>query len=131
MAFDPWSQTYGWRSRQYPGGVLGLSDRVLSNVQEANELCSISAGFFRLARSMMIPVAIENPHCSRLWSMPAWSQILRRSDIDIAVLDYCACGMLWRKRTRFVSANVVLSHLVFQCHGTEVCDFTGKPHICF
>eukprot|EP00959_Pyramimonas_sp_CCMP1952_P214380 4486024-Pyramimonas_sp.AAC.1 len=64
----------------------------------------------------MVPVTIENPHASRLWSIPAWSQILKYSDVDVVVLDYCACGMPGRMRTRFVSANVVLSHLPFKCH---------------
>eukprot|EP00959_Pyramimonas_sp_CCMP1952_P040353 843930-Pyramimonas_sp.AAC.1 len=88
-------------------------------MQEASEFCSISADFFRLARSMITSVAIESPRASRLWLMPARSQILRPPGIDIAILHYCACGVHWRKRTRFVSANVVVSHFHSQCHGTE------------
>ncbi len=75
-----------------------------------------------------VPVTIENPHSSRLWETKWWARISRWPNIDVAVLDYCAFGTPWRKRTRFLSANVILSSIQGRCEGRRVCSFTRRPH---
>eukprot|EP00959_Pyramimonas_sp_CCMP1952_P263427 5508728-Pyramimonas_sp.AAC.1 len=37
--------------------------------------------------------------------------------------------MPWRKRTRFVSANVHFAHIQRLCVGRKLCEFSGRPHI--
>ena len=45
-------------------------------------------------------------------------------------VDYCASGTMWRKRTRFWSWHLDLSHVGGNCRSCRgIFQYTGKKHI--
>ena len=85
---------------------------------------------FLLARSLNIPVALENPQGSWLWKLPCILRILGLGNVELTTVDYCAYGKAWRKRTCVMSCHLPTErfegHL---CHGRGICSFSLRPHI--
>jgi len=116
------------RTRQYPLGLPALSPNDQLKVERGNTLATFSFSLFLLARSLNIPVVIENPSTSWLWQQPGALNILRIRNTQVLDIDFCAFGAPWRKRTRLLYCHVDLSPLVpRKCSGRGLCSFSGRP----
>ena len=58
------------RNSVFPEGLPQLQPIDMLKVQHGNALARFSATVFQLARSLRIPVALENPTRSWLWMQP-------------------------------------------------------------
>ena len=71
----------------------------------------------------------ENPHSSFLWQMKSRQRLAKRKNVDFHVLDMCAYGSRWRKRTRLLLTGVRGEAFNDKlCSGRGVCSYTGRPH---
>ena len=118
------------RDKDHPEGLSSLRAADAWKVHVGNAIAKFSASIFLLARSLRIPVAAENPHMSWLWDQPSWKQCRRIFNVNEVVVDYCACGTSWRKRTRIIYCHVDLQPLArLRCHGRSHCTFSGRAHV--
>lgn len=117
------------RTRQYPLGLPGLSPNDQLKVERGNTLATFSFSLFLLARSLNVPVVIENPSTSWLWQLPGALNVLRIHNTHILDFDFCAFATPWRKRTRLLYCHVNLDSVQpCKCSGRGLCSFTGRPH---
>ncbi len=106
------------------------------------DLASLAAGNLQLRRLlpllkdlqlMQVPWILENPATSNIWHVPALKRISRERGAEVILVDQCAFGAPWRKRTRLLCCNCdgqdVLALSSFRCHGRGVCDHSGRPHV--
>ena len=117
------------RTRQYPLGLPGLSPNDQIKVERGNILATFSFSLFLLARSLNIPVVIENPSTSWLWQLPGALSLIRIRSTRVVDFDFCAFATPWRKRTRLLCCHLNLDPLVqCTCSGRGVCAFSRRPH---
>ena len=105
------------RTARFPLGFPGLKPWDEKAARTGNAHASFCGGLLRLARRSGVPLVIENPGQSWVWSHP--SLLLPSSSSSSApspprdfYTDYCMDGTAWRKRTRFRSVNVDLGPAV-------------------
>jgi hypothetical protein len=111
--------------------VLGLLSLVScadkAKVAEGNRQMRWAARLFRNLAAEGIPVILENPSTSFLWSSPPFKKLLRQ--FSSVIFDFCGFGCPYRKRTQLLYANCDLSSLQwYYCSSRGKCHFTGKPH---
>ena len=99
------------RNSSYPEGLPGLSPCDALKVLQGNRLCAFSFSLFELALGLGIPVGLENPSSSWLWKQPVAQRVSKRAGVQRLMLDFCAFGTPWRKRTAILYANADLSGL--------------------
>eukprot|EP00972_Heterocapsa_arctica_P101340 14936040-Heterocapsa_arctica.AAC.2 len=68
-----------------------------------------------LCVSLDIPVAVENPHSSRLWHAPPMEHLRSRNVIREFVTDFGQWGQPWRKHTHDSSPMGSISHALLAC----------------
>ena len=102
----------------------------MNRVAVGNRLMSFSAGVFNLCLSLMIGIAMGNPHSSRIWQAPAMFALSRRQQVFFDYTDFCIDRMSWRKRTRIMYAFVDLSCVFKHCCSLKgICDRSGSNHV--
>jgi len=71
------------------------------------------------------PFVLENPHSSRVWSLPEVVNIEERDDTFVLTCDFCQFGTSWRKRTKLLfchcNPKVAQQALGRSCTGTRGC----------
>ena len=113
---------------QYIYGLPDLEERDQCRVDDGNESLRFVSGLIRLCLEHHVMLVLDNPATSRLWSTPEMSRLLPKAASDDLV-DYCAFGMTWRKRTRLAAWSRGLSKLPALCQGTKgICSFSGEKH---
>jgi len=117
------------RSDEHVMGLPGLQGKNLTKVLLGNKLAVFSAGLFLLCAQLGISCTIENPRTSRLWLMPGMLSCIRSTCSSISIVDYCAYGTPWRKRTQLLSCHVSLARSARPCTGRGICSFSHKPHV--
>ena len=120
------------RSSSFPLGLPGLSAKDAAAVNVGNQLLEFSFKIIRLCIQYNCPVALENPHTSVLWQVPAIKRLLSHSCCTEVVLDYCQYGMPWRKRTRiaFWHVGAECAKLGLRCSPVSGrCSRTGCSHL--
>ena len=101
----------------------------MDKVHAGNTLMRFSARVFRYCLVHGIPVAMENPHTSRLWLAPPIRHLVYHRDTEYVTTDFCQDHMRWRKRTGILSAHVSLRSKCRHCTGHRgVCSRTQQPH---
>ena len=111
---------------QYIYGLPDLEERDQRRVDDGNESLRFVSGLIRLCLEHNVMLVLENPATSRLWITPEMSRLPPKAASDDLV-DYCAFGMPWRKRTRLVAWSRGLSKLPALCQGTKgICSFSGE-----
>ncbi len=80
--------------------------------------------------AQIAPVALENPHASRLFAAPRLQKLRALDCAAEQVCDQCAFGQPSRKRTKVIAwhgvAQACLSSL---CNPRGCCRFSGAPHV--
>ena len=135
---NSWSRARRWDGRG-PGplrddnlflmGYPDLSPKDIEKVKSGNAMMRFSAKVFRLCLHYNIPVALENPHTSRLWLASPIKHLLRNKTVEYGYTDFCMDGKPWRKRTRLMWANLDLRYVLRSCTGKRgICARTGCSH---
>ena len=110
-------------------GLPGLSHKDQLKVSQGNVLMRFTAKVFRICLKYNIPVALENPHTSRLWLTSPIKHLLYHKQTEWGFTDFCQDGMPFRKRTRLLWANVDLRSALRPCQGPRgVCSRTHERH---
>lgn len=110
-------------------GLPNLSEKDNSKVAIGNSLMKFSAQVFRLCVLLHIPVALENPHTSRLWLTPQLRHLMTHKYCEWGYTDFCQDGTSWRKRTRILWAHVELRQALKHCAGKNgICSRSHQRH---
>ena len=119
---------HGPRTAKHIWGVPGLSDAELRRLALGNATLRVTIELIRALNKLSIPVVLENPSSSYLWQAPPLAPVLASG--QRVVIDYCAYGTPWRKRTAFHCWNLAAaSDLQNTCRGRRgKCAFSGRPH---
>ena len=125
------------RNSAFPWGIAPLdqfTEKEQASLKEGNltMIACIELVLFFQARG--IPWVVENPEGSFCWYCQEWQRIFDMMGVFSAVVDYCALGLPWRKRTRFVFGNCgfqdVLNLREFRCRGKGgICSFSNCRHV--
>ena len=123
----------GWEPVRSPAHIYGLPNlppKAALRLATGNKLARTSSRILRLALSLSIPCALENPASSLLWRFPPIAKAASKWHADARTFDMCGFGARWRKRTKILlwfAADFPPSRL---CQGRKgVCSFSNKHHI--
>jgi len=121
------------RDREHPWGLPGLRTEQQARVDEGNSVARAILKLARMAERHRLPWIIENPHSSRFWNLPDIAALRSLPSVSESVVDFCMCGTMWRKRTRFLSGNIEECDLErlrgLRCQGRNgICARTRLPH---
>ena len=123
------------RNKSFPWGLPRdqLSDLDFGKVLLGNRTMRSAIEIVKHLHGKGLPWGIENPHASKCWNLEFFQRMQRDERVTTIVLDFCAFGTAWRKRTRILVGNVQepdLGRLFGRiCPSREcVCSFTGKTH---
>jgi hypothetical protein len=107
-----------------------LSGHDRQTATTANKLADRTFELIDLAYSQGIPGCEENPASSLLWSMRDRVGFIKRDGVVDRIVDQCAYGTSYRKRTRLRCWHFdVVDHERRRCQSTSrVCSFTGVKH---
>ena len=113
----------------YLMGFPNLNAKDTAKVHLGNTLMRFSAKVFRICLSLKIPVALENPHTSRIWLASPIKHLLHHKMTNYGYTDFCQDGKPFRKRTRLLWANADLRYALRHCDGPRgICSRTALPH---
>ena len=123
-AAEPWGNSS-------PPKPLSRAD--IERLRVGNQTMRASIEIIRVAHSLGLPWALENPTGSVMWSTSFLRGMARDPRVSVAVFDQCAFGQPWRKRTRVMFGNCdeadVEALRLRRCHGKRICSFTRRPHV--
>ena len=121
------------RSQSSPWGVPGLAPPRLLAVQRGNTLMRASLKLIRMLLRFHVPFALEHPGRSLFWATSEAQALERHPAVQSVVIDQCAFGTRWRKRTRIMFGfcdGLDLDALATRrCRTSGVCAHTGRPHV--
>ena len=111
-------------------GLPSLSSGDQNKVKVGNALMKFSASLFKVCHQLNTPVAIENPHSSRIWSTQHFVHLANLKHVQSSYTDFCMDKTPWRKRTRIMFTNCDLKPCFKQCCSRNgKCDRTGLQHV--
>ena len=145
----PWKQ--GRRRGGYPvalrdlKNLWGLPRDSLSpadqrTLQMHNTLVIFAFKVIDLCIQLQVPVAMENPSASMLWSLPELQSRIHDSlqHVRSVTTDYCCWGTPWRKRTTMTfwfwpAAVASIGRVCRASRGAKgqpsICSTSRKPHV--
>ena len=109
-----------------------MGPRPQAAVDLGNAQLRFALSLISLCRSMGVPVYLENPGTSWVWSTPKLRALVTASDATVYNLDMCAFGARWRKFTKVAcwARHHPEAPQIARCCGRQgFCSFSGKPHI--
>ena len=105
-----------------------MNEKDQQRVDDGNDSLRFVTRLIELCLRHNVQVVLENPGSSRVWITPEMCRLLGRASSDNLV-DYCAFGTPWRKRTRLVAWSRALERLPPLCSGCKgFCSYSGKKH---
>ena len=144
-------QVQGRRRSGYPAALRdfenlwGLPRDSLSpadqrTLQMHNALVTFALEVIDLCAWMQLPVAVENPGGSMLWSLPELQCRIHDSlqHVSSVTTDYCCWGTPWRKRTTMIfwfwpAAVASIGRVCRASRGAKgqpaICSTSRKPHV--
>ena len=121
------------RSRACPMGIASseLSAVEQSRLANGNASFLFSCRIIDLCIRCGVPVMLENPASSLMWSAPRMIQLCKKSEHQQAHFHMCQFGTRWQKATRISSwLAPSLLPLCRKCNGSGgFCSRTSKPHV--
>ena len=116
------------RSLEFPLGKPGLSAANKHKVHNGNACLSFSCNLIRECRRLNVPVIMENPRTSYIWTGKTRKRLLQFA--QMYTTHYCMFNMPWQKPMRFASWNCIdtrrLSRICRPIGGC--CQKTHEPH---
>ena len=121
-----------------PRDSLSPCDR--QTLQRHNTLVIFALEVIDQCTKAQLPVAVENPSSSMLWSLPELQSRIHDSlqHVTTVTTDYCCWGTPWRKRTTMIfwfwpAAVASISRVCRASRGTKgqpaICSISHKPHM--
>ena len=107
-----------------------MGPRPQAAVDLGNSQLRFALGLISLCRSMGVPVYLENPGTSWVWSTPKLRSLVTASDAAVYNLDMCAFGARWRKFTKvacWARHHPEAPQIARCCCRQGFCSFSGKP----
>ena len=95
--------TPAWRTVAQPEGTQGLSSCQQAKVEAGNQFAKFIAQVGMLCLQLDLPFWFENPWLSFLWWIPSIQSLRSELGVGFWLLDFCAFGTPWRKRTRILT----------------------------
>ena len=125
------------RSRFEPWGVRHPPKPISAKDSESLRLGNLTMRstlrLIKLFTRLGIPWALENPFSSNMWWVPALRKYWESGKAQLIVVDQCAWGRPWRKRTRILISGCDAQDIAAlerrHCSGHRVCSYSGKPHV--
>jgi hypothetical protein len=124
-----------------PGGPIRTIEFIYGlppNQLRPQDVCKLLVGnstmrccarIARLCNLNFIPAMMENPNSSRIWHAPPIISLLKAASCTSHVVDFCAFGTPWQKRTKLVGWHVgKVSSLDQKCKGSRGLCANGKHH---
>ena len=105
------------RNRQFPYGVPVLSEKDREKLRVGNALALFSLRVMKTCLKLEVPCSLEQPATSWMLRLPPFERAARQLPMSQCVVDYCAYGMPWRKRTAIWSVHLDLSPMARRCPG--------------
>ena len=117
-----------------------LSPRDQKTLQRHNALVTFALEVIDLCTQAQVPVAVENPSASMLWSLPEMQSRIHDSlqHVRSVTTDYCCWGTPWRKRTTmtFWFWPAIVASIGRVCRASRgakgqptICSTSRKPHV--
>jgi hypothetical protein len=121
------------RTKENPWGISGLDERLQKQVEDGNRVMRACIHLFTTCQQKGVPAAFEQPSTSYALHTPEMLAIVELPNVVSLLVDFCAYGTRWRKRTRLILCNVDADDIERlrrrRCTGTDgVCCFTGMRH---
>ena len=123
------------RSREHPWGLPPqlLSEADRKKVSDGNACAQATLKIIAWCDRLQLPWIVANPISSKLWQLPEFQRLLHADHTEVAVIDFCAYGRRWRKRTQLLTGNVSSQDVARlqgrRCGGSRgVCSFSGHQH---
>ena len=119
------------RDAAEPMGKSHLNDSELARLKVGNATFHFSCRIIARCRALGIPVLLENPQTSLLWTAPRFLSLTSHNDARRSDCHMCQYGTRWRKATRVQGWNVCsLEALSCKCRGKNgICSRSKLPHI--
>ena len=121
----------------YPAPVMALPGYV-GDAKPGGALARYIARLLTCCSSREAPFCLGSPESSAEWEDKRICRILHACEASTVIIDQCALGQPWRKRTRFAFCHVPDPVLVplfrgklVRCHGHHgYCSFfPGRKHL--
>ena len=125
------------RSRAEPWGVSEPIKPFSDNDWEALKSGNLQARrilkLINYIHVLGVPWAVENPVSSILWWVPGFLKLANDPKVYVKMVDQCAFGTPWRKRTRLMFGNCDYADISLcdqhVCSGRGLCSFSNKRHV--
>ena len=113
--------------------VKPFSDNDVKALNIGNATMAAAFRLAKVAHRSGTPWILENPFTSICWQTEEARSLKRSEGVFFVVVDFCAFGTNWRKRTGLLMGNVdvadVESLARCKCGGIGRCQYTGRAHI--
>ena len=108
------------RSKEFPYGKPGVSEKVQRNLEDGNQSAFWIFSLVKICILKGIGFWLENPSLSWLFRIPAFFELLSScgDSVGFWLADYCRFGKKWRKRTKFFT-NTCISGCSTLCNGCK------------
>lgn len=124
------------RGHEWGLPVEELCPRDRQTLAQSNALIRFSLRIIEAAVSAGVPVAMENPAKSYLWTLPEVGAMLEAKGCARVTLDFCGYGTPWQKSTTLLFRGWTgVGSLSKRCRAVRcgkgvpcLCGFSFKPH---
>ena len=117
------------RTREEVDGISGLSGKMLFKVQLGNQHSEWLVSLIVICDDVGIQWWVENPDGSFLWLQERWIAIGSLNYKNSLRIDYCRCGMSWRKRTRILTSCYLRGQQLFCLRNHEHRRLVGWSRV--
>ena len=119
------------RSDRHPFGLPDLSPSEQARAAAGNATLRMTVGIIRECIAARVPVFLENPQTSQIWSCPPLARLCRRPSCLKSVLHQCQYGAEFKKATTVMSWGAgSMRSLQKVCTGKRgICSRTGNRHV--
>ena len=105
------------RSDDHPDGVPGLTSKLQTRVDEANDIYDRMVKVIRIVARSGGWWSVENPANSYLWATRSVVKLFKLPEAAFYIGDQCMFGGQWRKPTGWLTTCEALSFLQVRCPG--------------
>ena len=118
MAFNRFS-SQRIRSSQFPAGLENLTDAQEAKVRLGNELAQVALSLARAQMKAGRWFQLEQPASSLMLHLPSFKDLIKDTNVFMAVRCVCADGAPWMKPTAIIANSKHILNLNARCPGCK------------